>query len=61
MTEQEYIASGDYSWKLQDWEQCLNFYSEAIRINPLSIASENEVQELKTWLDKRFEWLNQDL
>lgn len=39
MTEQEYIALGDQAWKHQDWKQCLNFYSEAIRINPLSIAS----------------------
>lgn len=39
MTEQEYIALGDQAWKHQDWKQCLNFYSEAIRINPFSQAA----------------------
>lgn len=38
MTEQEYIAQGDASWREQDWRQCLNSYNEAIRLNPHSEA-----------------------
>ncbi len=36
MTEQEYIEQGDSAWKRQDWKQCLDCYTEAIRLNPNS-------------------------
>lgn len=38
MTEQDYIYLADLAWKKQDWKECLDFYTEAIKINPQSIA-----------------------
>lgn len=40
MTEQEHISLGDELWKRQDWKGCLDNYSEALRLNPNSIAAE---------------------
>lgn len=40
MTEEEYIAQGDTAWKEQDWKRCLDSYTEAITLNPESLAKE---------------------
>lgn len=38
MTEKEFITQGDIAWKEQNWKECLDNYTEAIRINPCSQA-----------------------
>ncbi|MBQ5912323.1 MAG: CotH kinase family protein [Bacteroidaceae bacterium] len=47
------IIENNYKWN--------TLYEHTWPNNTIMGSYENEVQELKTWLDKRFEWLNQDL
>lgn len=47
------IIENNYKWN--------TLYEYTVPNNTIMGSYENEVQELKTWLDKRFEWLNQEL
>lgn len=53
-TEQEYIAQGDASWKVQDWKSCLDNYTEAIRLNPQSraVAKKEMVMSIISFYNK---------
>lgn len=40
MTEAEWIKKGKEAYARMDWKECLDSYTEAIRINPASEAVE---------------------
>lgn len=49
-----FYKRGNAYWKLQDWKQCLDNYTEAIRLNPDSpaVSMRNMVRDILQFYNK---------
>lgn len=49
-----FYERGNAYWKLQDWKQCLDNYTEAIRLNPDSpaVSMRNMVRDILQFYNK---------